>query len=207
MALGFSPKYEQTLGFGGRRNIQFLPLAIGVAKQLGWMVGGISETGFVAEVPSSVNAPGEEFRVMIWDGLATIKSESPGSQMVDWGKNKKNIEVFVEQFELAKSTADPEALEQQYGELNMGGSADASKLNFPTKNKLSDVLAIFRPVNGYFVTPIIVDLNILVFIMMVIAGAGFWSPDGPTMVSWGADYQPLTVNGEWWRLVTSTFLH
>jgi rhomboid protease GluP len=205
MALGLSPKHEQTLNFEGFNNRQFLPLAVGVVKQLGWMVSAISETRFIAYIPASDDLPGEEFRVMVWDGLATIKSESPGNQMVDWGKNKKNIAAFVKQFDLAKSSADPETLEQQYRELHMGANPTAP--GFPATNKLSDILTIFRPVNGYFATPIIAGLNILVFMVMVMAGAGFWSADGQTLVSWGADYQPLAINGEWWRLVTSMFLH
>jgi rhomboid protease GluP len=207
MPLGLSPKYEQNLGFGGLSNQQFLSLAVGVANHLGWTVGNISEKGFVAYTPSSIDSPGEEFSLTIWDVLANIKSESPGSQMVDWGKNKENIELFVEQLALAKSSADLQLLEQQYDELKSRGTAGAGGHNFPAKNSLSDILAIFRPVPGYFVTPIIVDLDILVFIIMVMAGVGFWSSDGQTLISWGADYRPLTINGEWWRLLTSMFLH
>ena len=58
-----------------------------------------------------------------------------------------------------------------------------------------------------FVTPIIIALNILVFVAMGIAGVGWFAPDPERMLSWGADFWPLTTSGQWWRLVTSTFLH
>jgi len=31
--------------------------------------------------------------------------------------------------------------------------------------------------------------------------------DGQMMLDWGANFGPITLNGQWWRLVTSMFLH
>lgn len=72
---------------------------------------------------------------------------------------------------------------------------------------LREVFEFFIPKEGYFITPIIINLNILVYIAMVIAGLGFVSFKGVDLLNWGANYKPLTTNGQWWRLVTSTFLH
>ncbi len=58
-----------------------------------------------------------------------------------------------------------------------------------------------------FVTPTIIALNVLVFVAMGIAGLGWFDPDPERMLSWGADYWPLTTSGQWYRLVTSAFLH
>jgi rhomboid protease GluP len=66
--------------------------------------------------------------------------------------------------------------------------ATPTKLSFPVTNS---VLAV----------------NILVFIAMVADGV---SPTGGTprqLVRWGADYGPLTLAGQWWRLLTSAFVH
>ena len=70
-----------------------------------------------------------------------------------------------------------------------------------------EILSLFLPRKGFFITPIIVDLNILVFLAMVFAGLGFVSFDAPDLVAWGANYKPLVAGGQWWRLVTSIFLH
>ena len=42
---------------------------------------------------------------------------------------------------------------------------------------------------------------------MVIAGLGFISFKASDLLRWGANYKPSTTNGEWWRLLTNTFLH
>ncbi len=54
---------------------------------------------------------------------------------------------------------------------------------------------------------IIIALNILIFIIMVFAGLGFISFDGQDLYTWGANYNPAIVDGQWWRLFTNIFLH
>jgi len=78
----------------------------------------------------------------------------------------------------------------------------------PTKDiDLTDSLSLLIPKKEYFITPIILDLNLLIFIIMVFAGLGFISFQGSDLLKWGANYKPLTTDGEWWRLLSNTFLH
>jgi membrane associated rhomboid family serine protease len=42
---------------------------------------------------------------------------------------------------------------------------------------------------------------------MVIAGLGLVSFKGIDLLHWGANYRPSIANGQWWRLLTSIFLH
>lgn len=57
------------------------------------------------------------------------------------------------------------------------------------------------------VTPVIFALNVLVFVLMVLAGAGLFSPNPGVAIQWGSNYGPKTLTGQWWRLLTSTFIH
>ena len=57
------------------------------------------------------------------------------------------------------------------------------------------------------VTHALVSANILVFIVAVALGAGVIKPDPRVMIRLGTNFTPLTLDGQWWRLLTSMFLH
>ena len=57
------------------------------------------------------------------------------------------------------------------------------------------------------VTTAIVAINVIVFLLMVLNGAGFMTPNAEVAISWGSNFGPMTVDGQWWRLLTSTFIH
>jgi rhomboid protease GluP len=42
---------------------------------------------------------------------------------------------------------------------------------------------------------------------MVLQGVSVFNPTAESVLRWGADYGPLTLHGQWWRMVVSTFLH
>ncbi len=56
-------------------------------------------------------------------------------------------------------------------------------------------------------TPLLIGLNVLMFLLMVASGVHVLSPTSESLVRWGADFGPLTTSGQWLRLLTSTFLH
>jgi rhomboid protease GluP len=58
-----------------------------------------------------------------------------------------------------------------------------------------------------WVTPLIVALNAIVFAAMLVDGAGLIESNSAVHLRWGANFGPLTKDGQWWRLLASTFLH
>ena len=60
---------------------------------------------------------------------------------------------------------------------------------------------------GDYVTKALVAANALVFGATGLAGAGFFVPNAQVLQAWGTNFGPLTTDGQWWRLVTSLFLH
>ncbi|CAN5420182.1 hypothetical protein BH09BAC5_BH09BAC5_23200 [soil metagenome] len=63
------------------------------------------------------------------------------------------------------------------------------------------------PKGDYFFTPIILNINILVFVLMIISGVSPMLPNAEELINWGANVRKLTMGGEPWRLFTSMFLH
>ncbi|MCO5950153.1 rhomboid family intramembrane serine protease [Mucilaginibacter flavidus] len=211
MAFGLSPKYITELPAGELSGNHFLVLLLEAAKQLNWNIGHTSEYGFVAYTKFSMSSWAEEVTVNIEGDHAALKSECTGNQMMDWGKNKRNIESFEVAFAELKNQLMTETLDQKYEELKKSlALAEAEPASAPptaTKGKLTNVLSIFWPTQGYFVTPIIVNLNIAVFVLMVISGVNFMLPDTESLLQWGANLRSLTLQGEYWRLLTCCFLH
>lgn len=50
-------------------------------------------------------------------------------------------------------------------------------------------------------------INIAIFIVMLASGISWIKPETGQVLRWGADYGPYTLGGQYWRLITSMFLH
>ena len=55
------------------------------------------------------------------------------------------------------------------------------------------------------VTPLLIAVHLAVFLAMLFAPGAL--ADKSTLIAWGANYAPQTTNGEWWRWLSSIFVH
>jgi membrane associated rhomboid family serine protease len=62
-----------------------------------------------------------------------------------------------------------------------------------------------RPTDA-IVTRILVAINVIVYLITVAQGSGLNDPGGSLFNKW-ALFGPLVGGGDWWRLITSAFLH
>ncbi len=211
MAFGFSPKHIQDFQLDDLDKEQFLVLAIEAAYKLNWNVSFVSETGFIAYTKFSWSSWSEEVTVKIGNGVVNLKSECTGTQLMDWGKNKKNVEALLAKLEVVKSTMTQEEIETKLVELRQGYATKEddilSKPPSTSKEKITDFFSIFKPTEGYFITPILININLLVFIAMLISGVHVLMPENQDLLNWGANFRPLTLEGQWWRLFTACFVH
>lgn len=63
------------------------------------------------------------------------------------------------------------------------------------------------PSGGFFITPILIYLNIAVFIIMAVSGVSIFEPTTGDLLDWGANLRSATLDGQYWRLLTCCFLH
>jgi rhomboid protease GluP len=57
------------------------------------------------------------------------------------------------------------------------------------------------------VTLTLVAINVAVYVLMGLAGAGFVNANPEVAIRWGSNFGPMTMDGQWWRLVTCMFVH
>jgi len=66
---------------------------------------------------------------------------------------------------------------------------------------------LFKATPRIMVTPVLVALNVLIYVAMVATGVNFMSPTVADLIAWGANSGPQTLDGQSWRLLSCTFLH
>lgn len=72
---------------------------------------------------------------------------------------------------------------------------------------LTDVLTYLIPRRNNFATAILIDINLIVFILMVFNGYSVVSPTPQELLELGANRRHEVLNGDAYRLFTSMFLH
>jgi rhomboid protease GluP len=77
----------------------------------------------------------------------------------------------------------------------------------PKKDDLIEMLRFLVPRGEHIATSLLLDLNILVFLLMFFSGLNMLSPNGQELLKWGANRRDETLTGDWWRLFTSMFVH
>jgi len=76
------------------------------------------------------------------------------------------------------------------------------------KNDSAALTDLMRsPLSAVPVTASLMLANGLVFLAMLLAGAGWWHTANGVQLAWGANFGPATQDGQWWRLFTAMFIH
>ncbi|MGI4875179.1 MAG: rhomboid family intramembrane serine protease [Janthinobacterium lividum] len=65
----------------------------------------------------------------------------------------------------------------------------------------------FWPSRQYWAVPLLLDLNLLVWLAMTLSGVSATQPTGHELVVWGSNLSGLTLPSQPWRLLTSLFVH
>lgn len=211
--MALKPSYDDKLHISGLSNTEILILALEASQKLEWNIEEIAPEWLRFEVPINMHTSGEEITLTLekeGDGEVSIHSECTSMQFVDYGKNRKNIQKLKEMMEEVRAILPPEELIQKANKLKEEFNrplTEEEKAYIEEEKKKGSLLSFFIPRKGFIATPILIDINILVFILMVASGVGVFEPSTLALLKWGADFGPLTLTGDWWRTVTCNFIH
>lgn len=75
------------------------------------------------------------------------------------------------------------------------------------EDDLKDILEAFDVKGAYPITALFLILNLLVFIFMIISGLNIISPTSSELLEIGGNRRLEVMNGSYWRLLTSVFIH
>jgi hypothetical protein len=131
MAFGFPPRFSESRTFWIPPD-ELRTVVKSVLQNAGWSYQMPSDDEFVARVPMTGWSWGEEFRASIFpDGKMQVVSKCHGSrpQIIDFGKNKTNVESFFAQVEhtiaqgpISGSASEPGPITQAKSPANRAGS-------------------------------------------------------------------------------------
>jgi len=211
MAFGLLPKHAQSITLAPLTTQQIWTLALQATRDMGWKIGDVNASSFKAYTRFSMSSYGEEVTFRVKEHTLHIESKCTGNQIYDWGKNKQNIITVIGAIKKLRQELSEEEIEARYLTFTEQPLSDTTLI--PQEEELNPIggnknfLSLFIPTKGYFITPILVYLNVLVFIIMVLSGVHILDPTGEDLVKWGANFEPYTLIGQWWRLLTCCFVH
>jgi rhomboid protease GluP len=210
MAFGFPSSYSQQQSLNKISKLHYFFIAIETVKKLDWKIIEINETELIAESQNKSNTWNEYILIDLKDEDAFIKSWSNGNQIYDRGRNKKNVDSFLDSFYDVKKEKDSIAESENYFQEYINNEKITAESYVSEEKRIVafySFFSLFIPAKDYFITPILININILVFLIMCFSGVNLFSPEINDIIDWGGNYGPLTIENNWWRLVSACFVH
>jgi rhomboid protease GluP len=202
------PKNEQTIAINNIDKETVLAIAYQAMKNLNWIIQFAGEDKILGSTAGGWKTKGQQLLVSMENNELTVCSEMVNGESFDiFGKNKKNTAAFITAFEAAKTSTDATVIEDNK-EAIIALRATTIKAAEEEQRQAEEVdKAMNLSGSNLYVTYAIIAINVLIFILMAINGAGIFEPDGLVHIKWGSNYSPLTLSGDWWRLITNVFIH
>ncbi len=200
--------YQDTIVLQNIDRDTALALTYEAFTTLGYTGAFVNGDSILAFTQKKWKQVGEQIFVEYSEGNLVVTSSMINGEIMDLKKkNRKNVADFREAFNTASQHSTPENTEDK----------KAALLLLKQENEKEEVIAlqeaeeINKAMNlagsNLYVTYIIIAINIIVFALMAFDGAGIFEPNGFVHLKWGSNYSSLTLSGDWWRLLTCTFIH
>ncbi|MES2776659.1 MAG: rhomboid family intramembrane serine protease [Bacteroidota bacterium] len=202
------PKQEQTIPIDHPDKETALALGYEVMKNAGWTIQFAGIDKIQAHTPRNWKTYGQQIVFGLEGDQLMISSELVNGEAFDMGgKNKKNISQFIAAFAGLKNSTSTTTIETNKAAIDVLRAVTVQTVT-ETEQKVAEVNAAMNlKGDNLNVTYTLIGINVLIFILMAANGAGIFDANGLVHIAWGSNYAPLTLSGDWWRLITCTFLH
>lgn len=202
------PQNEQTINAAGYDAAALQALAYGTLKEIGWTIKYAGENILLGYTPRSWNRNDNEITIQTEEGLLTVTSKMVHNESFDMmGKTKKDVANFIAAFETLKARTAGQETSEWTAAIAQLKEATIIAAEQEVKQAEEVDKAMNLSTGNLYVTYAIIAINVIVFILMAMDGAGLFEPDGRIHAKWGSNYSPLTLSGDSWRLVTNIFIH
>jgi rhomboid protease GluP len=202
MALGWKTQYEKRVPSDGLSNWEIFSIAEKACKDLEWEYLMVDEKTFTATTPTHWTLSEQIIKVMVEQNEIVFESQSESLDLYEAGRNKKNIEeqllpafskarkrVSYEELQFAANALRSETIKQ----IRSGNRIASERMSFGLKD--------------HEVTFTLIGIHLLVFLIMVFNGVDYVNPSVKDIIAWGGNLKLNVTGGEWWRLITASFVH
>lgn len=211
--MGFGANYSLARKLEDLSPHHFLVLAYETAVSLGW-TSVLTKEQIVEAVTEYYFFKGMAIiKIYIQGNDAIVNSESVDGRVIDFGLNENMVRAFWQKFDTVRQHHPADGFEEKFAELMAEAEAaaeedeaiDASAVSQALGERLKSVF--FYRDGDLRITNVLITLNALIYFLMVFNGVGIFTPDTKSILEWGAAFLPYVQRSQWWRLLTSCFIH
>lgn len=202
------PRFEKILPTDTTNPSHVLAVCYSSFQLLNWDIRYATENRLVAYTTSSAFSKSIEIIATVTPEGLHVSSEMINDELMDIKKkNQKNVESFLATYEQTMTSLAPATIEVN----NVAIKQLIADTSITAEQEIKEITELNEALNldkgSMSVTYVIIAANIVVFILMIIQGAGILSANPLVHIKWGSNFGPLTMSGDWWRLFTAMFLH
>jgi len=180
-------------------------------KALGWRIRFLSDAGVIGYTNNGAHSWNGELQIKVTKSTLEVQCQSVSGMPGEHSRNEQAVDQYLAKFQQTVNQLHEKKIKELYKTYEKDFiPAYEDTLKPDTRPKFTFIAGfwgIFKPGDTYFVTPLLMIINIFIFLVMVSSGISMFKPEAARMLSWGANSIQYTLGGQWWRLLSSCFLH